>query len=123
MKKLFSLMVFSGLIFIVVTACGKQIFDGSRTGNDDQFIMEYTILNKTETHEMKLDKGIIINVNIVNKSGRLDVLVVDKDGEELYRGDNADTGKFSLEVPKTAVYKFSVSGKEAKGSVSFKVAN
>ncbi len=44
------------------------------------------------------------------------------DGEEIYRGDDASSGSFSLEIPKTGTYKFSVTGTNAKGSVSFKIA-
>lgn len=42
------------------------------------------------------------------------------EGQELYRGDNASSGKFSLKIPKRGTYK--VAGSKAKGGVSFKVA-
>lgn len=44
------------------------------------------------------------------------------DGQEIYRGDNASSGKFSLKIPKTGTYKFAVTGSKAKSGVSFKVA-
>lgn len=123
MKRLFSIILLIGLILNIGTGCRKQVFNGNRIGNDKQFIMEYTVLNKTETHQMKLEKGAFIDVIIENESGRLDVLVVDENGEKLYRGDDALTGEFSLEIPKTAIYSFSITGNKAKGSVSFKVVD
>lgn len=122
MKKFPLLMILSILILIIVSSCGKQVFNGNRTSNDEQFIMDYSVLNKTETHKMKLKQGSIINVSIENKSGRVDILVANAEGKEIYRGDNADSSKFSLEIPKTDTYKFSVTGNKAKGGVSFKIA-
>jgi hypothetical protein len=122
MKKLSLFMILSVLILILATACNKQVFNGSRTSNDAQFILQYSILNSTKTHEIKLEKGSIINVIIESKSGSVDVFVEDAEGEKIYKGDDTASGKFSLEIPKTSTYKFSVTGKNAKGSVSFKTA-
>lgn len=121
MKKLTSLLLISALLLSLFTGCGKQIFDGSRTGNDKQFIMDYKVLNKTETHEMKLDKGAKVDVAIKNKSGRLDVIVESADGKEIYKGNDIESGQFTLEIEDSGTYKFTVIGAKAKGSVSFKV--
>ena len=85
--------------------------------------MDYSILNCTKTHDIKLEKGTTINVVIKNKYGNLHIFVSNSNGEEIYKGDNPTSGKFSLEVPKTDTYKFSVTGSNANGSVSFKVAD
>jgi hypothetical protein len=122
MKK-FSLIISLSMLLIITGGCGKQVFDGSRTGNDTQFIMEYSVLNRTETHEMKLEEGTNINVKLVNESGRLKILVTDPDGQEIYSGDRADSSEFSLKATKTGTYKFSVTGNKAKGSVSFIAAD
>lgn len=121
-KKIFLLILLSLFIVVFTAGCGKQTFNGNRTSNDTQFIMDYTILNKTVTHEMKLEEGAIINVSIVNESGILKILVADTEGQEIYRGDKADTSEFKLEIQKAGTYKFTVTGSKAKGSISFKVA-
>lgn len=122
MKKFSILIVMIILILVLATSCKKQVFNGNRTGNDEQFIMDYSVLNKTDSQEMDLEEGTIIDVVIEDESGRVDILVTEVDGEEIYRGDDASSGSFSLEIPKTGTYKFSVKGTNAKGSVSFKVA-
>lgn len=109
------------LILIITTSCRSQVFNRNRTNN--QLILEYSILNRTESHSMELKEQTIVNVIIENTSGRVDILVADATGQEIYRGDNATSGKFSLKIPKTDTYRFSVTGKKAKGSVSFKVAD
>lgn len=123
MKKLSLLMILSVLILLIATGCRKQVFVGSSTGNDVQYIIDFSVLNSTKTHEIKLEKGTTINVIIEKKSGKLDILVSDSNGEKIYKSDNANSAKFSLVMPKTDLYKFSVTGSNAKGSVSFKVAD
>jgi hypothetical protein len=123
MKKLSISVILIALILVITTSCSKQVYSGSFTGNDVQFITDYSILNGTKTSEMKLKEGTKINVVIESKSGNVNVLIADANGEKIYKGDNATSGKFSLTVPKTGTYIFSVTGHNAKGGVSFKVAD
>lgn len=120
MKKISLLLILVVLLIIVTAGCQKQIFDGSYMGNDKQFILDYSVLNKTMTHEMELEQGTFIDVSIQNKSGRVDILITNTDSESIYRGDNAFSSDFSVEIPATGTYIFSVTGSnDAKGSVSF----
>lgn len=121
MRKLPLLLAISILAIVFTVGCGKQVFNGNRSSNDKQFIMDYTILNRTETHEMELKKGSKVDVVIDNKSGRLDIVVANNDGKEIYRGDDAQSGKFTLDIQESGTYKFTVTGKKAKGGFSFKV--
>ncbi|MGH4119512.1 hypothetical protein [Clostridium sp.] len=123
MKRHSLLMILSILIIVIAMGCSKQEFDGDDTSNDTQFAMEYSVLNCTKTHEIKLEKGAIINAIIISKSGDVDVLVEEINGEEIYKGDNASSSEFSLNVDKTGTYMFTVTGNNAKGSVSFKIAD
>jgi hypothetical protein len=123
MKKLSIFLILSMLILVIATGCSEQVFDGSRTSNDAQFVMDYSILNCAKTHEIKLKKGAIINVIIESESGRVDILVEEVNGEEIYKGDNATSNEFSLNIVKTGTYMFTVTGNDAKGSVSFKIAD
>lgn len=123
MKNVLLKIIVGILIFAFMTACSKQSsFDGSRTGNNEQFIMEYNVLNDTQTHEMELEQGVIIDVTIENIKGRLDVIVANVNGGEIYRGNDASSGHFLIEIPKTGTYLFTVTGSKAKGGVSFKIA-
>jgi hypothetical protein len=122
-KRLSVLMILSVLIILITAGCRKQVFSGSSTGNEKQWLLEYSTLNCTKTHDIKLEKGATIDVVIENKSGNLDILVSDTNEEKIYKGDKATTGKFSLIIPKTDIYKFSVTGSNASGSVSFKATD
>lgn len=74
LRKPFIVSILISLVLIVIGCGNESVFDGSRTSNDKQFIMDYSTLNDTKTHEMKLKEGSIVNVIIQNESGRLDIL-------------------------------------------------
>jgi hypothetical protein len=121
MKK-FSLIIMLAIVTLfIVTGCKEPDFNGSCTGNGEQFLIDYSIMNCTRTNFMNLKKGESINTIIDNKSGRLDILITDSNGEKIYKGDDVTSGNFSVEVPKADEYKITVTGKKAKGNVSFKV--
>ncbi len=103
----------------LVTACGSVEFNGNRTGNNSEFIMDYSVLNREEIHEMELQKDDVIDVNIESLSGELNVDVISIYGDKVYIGDNVETGTFQLNIPKSSTYIFRVNGKKAKGSISF----
>jgi hypothetical protein len=103
------------------SACAERKFDGSKTGDNENFTVSYSILNTTLTHEMELEAGAVIDVEISDQSGRVDVLVTDENGGVVYKCDEAPTSSFKLEIDKAGVYTFSVTGKRARGGVSFVV--
>lgn len=113
------LVIVCALLLAGVTGCQTQTFDGSRTADEDRFLLAYTVFNKMEKHEMTLEKGTAVEVGIEHVSGRIDIMVSDENGKEIYRGNDASSGNFILEIPETGTYLFSVTGKKAKGSVSF----
>lgn len=108
------------LFFIVtLTACGGPKFNGNRTGNESQLIMDYSVFTGTDYQLLELEKGDEIAVEIVSDSGRIDLEVKIEDKEPIYTGSDASTGSFKLTIPESGTYKCSVTGEKAKGSVSF----
>ncbi|MGL5380246.1 hypothetical protein [Clostridium sp.] len=107
------------LFFIVaLTACGEPKFNGNRTGNESQFLMDYSVFTGSDFQLLKLKEGDKIDVEIVSESGRIDIEVKMDNREPIYTG-NAATGSFKLTVTESGIYKCSVTGKNAKGSLSF----
>lgn len=110
------------LLLGFIVGCGpEQVFDGSRTSNDTQFVMEYDVLNETKTHEMELEEGAMINVIVQNDSGQVNIVVEDSNGEVVYQGGHASSTNFTFGISSAGRYTFSVTGSKAKGGVSFKV--
>ena len=121
MKIFAKIMTLSLLILTIAVGCSKQVFDGSVTGNDEQFLLDFSILNTTKTHDIKLEKGQNVDVVFEIESGKLEIFVEDTSGEKIYEGNTGTSGEFTLGIPKTDTYKISVTGRDAKGNISFKV--
>ena len=110
------------LIFILsLTACGTK-FDGSRIGNDSEFIMEYSVLDTTDVQDLTVESGDTISAKIVVDKGSLSIKI-QKDGEESIYESNGifASNEFDVEINESGTYTVEVTGKKAKGSVSFVV--
>lgn len=108
------------VICLLLTGCGgNSTFDGSRTSDDIGFRMEYSILDKEESAEMKLTEGDQIQVHISHITGNVDVIVGENGEEPIYKGTEQENADFILTVLKTGCYHISVTGHRAKGEVSF----
>ena len=108
------------VICLLLSGCGgKSIFDGSRTSDETGFRMEYSILDKEESTEMKLTEGDQIQVHISHTIGNVDVIVGQNGEEPMYKGTEQENADFILTVPKTGCYHLSVTGHRAKGEISF----
>ena len=81
--------------------------------------MEYSILDREESAEMKLTEGDRIQVHISHTSGNVDVIIVENGEELIYKGTAQENADFILTIPKTGSYQISVTGNRAKGEISF----
>ena len=112
---------------LLLTGCGrKNTFDGSRISNETErtsgetmFRMEYSILDREESAEMKLTEGDRIQVHISHTSGNVDVIIGENGEELIYKGTEQEKADFILTIPKTGCYHISVTGHRAKGEISF----
>ena len=123
MKKSIVLLVTTLVIVILASACSSKEFTGSETIGEAGYTIEYTTLNTTKTREVTLDKGTTIDVVVANQTGELNLLVTDSHENVVYDGNYALSGVFSIEIPETDLYTFSVTGVGAQGVVSFNIAN
>ena len=107
------------VICLLLSGCGgKSTFDGSRTSDETGFQMEYSILDKEESAEMKLTEGDQIQVHISHTARNVGVIVGQKGEEPIYKGTGQNNADFILTVPKTGCYHISVKGHRAKGEIS-----
>ena len=104
---------------VLLNACGNATFNGSSTGNDTQFIMEYRILNTSDHREMSLKTGDVIDTTIVSDAGSVDIQVENSAGESIYSETDVPTSEFEIPISQDDTYTFTVTGHGAKGSVSF----
>lgn len=97
-----------------------SIFRGSRTGNDSEFIMDYKMLNTTDSQELILKAGDSIDAMIIVEDGRLAVTIRKDDDTPIYANRNLiSSAQFGVEIEESGVYTVEVTGTQAKGSVRF----
>lgn len=123
MKK--NLCIFCSFILILtLTACGTS-FDGSRTGNDSELVMDFKILNTTDSQALVAAQGDTIHAELVVKHGCLSFTIQKDDDEPVYEsGKLFDSQQFDFEIEESGTYTVTVTGEKAKkGSVSFTVVN
>ena len=107
-------------VCLLFAGCGgKSTFDGSRISDETEFRMEYSILDKEESVELKLTEDDQIQVHISHTTGNVDVIFCEDGGDPIYKGTAQENADFILTVPETGCYHISVTGHRAKGEISF----
>ena len=122
MKKISCLFI--SIIFIIfLTGCSPD-FNGSRTGNDSQFIMEYTAFNTTDSQDLYVEAGDKISANIVVDDGNLSIKIQKGKEKRIYKKENVSfSNDFDIDIEESGIYTVTVTGKKAKGSIRFIVEN
>ena len=120
MKK--STTIFSAMLLIISLSACSSDFDGSRTGNDTQLIMEYTEFNTTDSQDLVVEAGDIIHAEIVVEAGHLSYKIQKDDDEPIAESEGIFFSvKYDFDVEKSGTYTVTVTGENAKGSVKFVV--
>ena len=120
MKKVFSVVVIALFSFLLVSC--SSTFDGSRTGNDSEFIMDYKVFNTTDTQDLTVEAGDMIHAKIVMEGGQLSFKIQkDEDAPICESVDSSSSDEFDVEIEDSGTYTVTVTGAKAKGSVSFTV--
>ena len=119
LKTAAGLCLLAGLLFLL-TGCGTgSVFDGSRVSDASGFRMEYGMLNREESADLRLTEGDRLQVALSHAEGTVDVTVGQEGKAPIYRGNGQQSADFVLEIPETGNYHISVLGHRAKGKVSF----
>lgn len=106
------------LLAISLASCHTS-FDGSRTGNDSQLIMTYSIFDTTDTQTLKLEQGDVIDADIVSEAGQVSICLQNDDAIPIYEKEDVPTDTFQIMIPESGTYLLTVFGEKARGSVSF----
>lgn len=106
---------------ILLAGCedSQSAFSGSKTGNDQQFLVDCEILNSTVDSEMPLLEGDTVKTTINIKEGDVNIVVKNENGTVAYQGNDVENSEFIIGVQESGTYTFSVTGSKAEGSVHF----
>ena len=113
MKKIITIFSFI-FIFASLTACSPD-FNGSRTGNDKQLIMEYTAFNTTDSQDLVVEAGDTIHTEIVIADGQLSYKIQKNDDEPIAESEGIFFSvDFDVEVEESGTYTVTVTGEKTK---------
>lgn len=96
-------------------------FNGSSLLNPDEIALDYSILNGSFTHTMRLQSGDVLDVALQVDEGTLGIAIEGGDGTPLYQNDDLDASQFHLEISQTDSYQVTITGSNTKGSIHLKV--
>lgn len=121
-KKVLIMILLTCLSF-TLNACVVE-FNGSRTGNEDQFILDVKALNREESHELYLNSEDMIEVKSQITKGEMQVSIVHEEtNESIYEGNLKGDFKFIVTVHTEGTFIITVNGKNAAGYIEFKKIN
>lgn len=101
---------------IALTGCNSEKFEGSKTGNQNEFIMEYSIFTGTEFSDLVLEAGEQLFVEVVASSGKVNIEIGQDGDEPIYAGKEVPSSTFGLTIQESGIYTLTITGEKAKGS-------
>lgn len=96
-----------------------RVFDGSRVGNPDGYLLDFSYMDRSDSQSIYLESGDILKVAYEIKDGRIDVTIGISDRDPIYRGSDVQTGDFELPISEAGEYVISVNASKASGTLAF----
>lgn len=81
------------------------------------FSMNFADLDGAEMHAMALQEGDELYISTIITGGTLSLVIRENAGDILYMTDTEPPPGFTVEIPETGIYRFTVTGQHASGSV------
>ncbi|NLX87394.1 MAG: hypothetical protein GXY97_09660 [Clostridiales bacterium] len=88
--------------------------------NGTGFTMDFKKWSSKNKCELSLNKGDVLQIEIVHEAGKIALTVSGKNGSEPYTGNSLKTGVFTVTVSETDRYVIRITGKDATGKVIVK---
>ena len=120
-SRLISLLAIAGL-FVLLTACGQNKFDGIRVAEQDSYRLDAEQMDGTDTHTLALDAGDVLEIHFQTDRGKLYMEIKAPDGTLFYAGNGENVTDFTLRIAKNGTYSVFVKAKNAKGSIRIRRA-
>lgn len=113
------LLLLAALILPNLWNQGGSTYD--RKAEKDCFSLDMKPLSSTLSEPYTLHAGDTIQVEIDLSAGELSLSIGQEGKAPVYEGRNPDLTSFRVTIPEDGTYLLSVTGKQAKGSISFRM--
>ncbi len=112
------LVVLMVILLVGCTSCNFPVINTYKNITTSSMSMKYDIFNEHKTTNLSLKENEIVdvNMNIVSKSGKLSVSIVNEDNETIYQGIDIPTSSFAVTLNKKGKYQINIDGEKHKGS-------
>ena len=90
--------------------------------NGTGFTMDFKEWSSNNKCELSLNKGDVMQIEVVREDGEIGLAINGKKGSEPYTGNNLGSGVFTVTVSETDEYVIRITGKDATGKVTVKNA-
>lgn len=125
MNQKMQLYIFLPLVIAIIlafSACAAS--KGSivilESPNNKGFTMDFKEWSSKNKCEISLNKGDVLQFNVVREAGEIYLTVSCKNGSEPYTGNDVKSGIFTVTVHETDQYVVHITGKDATGKVTVK---
>ena len=122
MMKKSTLVIFTILVIFLLSICfvsknAKSV--ECVADNENHYNMQFENLNAMYTHDFVMEQGEKIQVHIEMETGDIKVKIQRKEDVPIYEGNGDVADDFIVNILEDGVYTVSITGRYAKGSVSF----
>jgi hypothetical protein len=118
-RSVLPIIILSALIICIAGCDNNPTFSGSKTSNDNRFLVDFDAMNTTVKSDMPLSEGETIETTIDIKKGDVDIIVENENGTIAYQGNDVESCNFMIEIEEAGTYTFYITGFKAEGSVYF----
>lgn len=112
------------LVFVNIAIPGLFTPKGSIVILEDPdakgFTMDFAEWSSKNKCELSLNKGDVLQIEVVREGGEIAFAISGKNGSEPYTGNDLRSGLFTVTVSETDDYIFRITGKSATGKVTVK---
>ena len=113
-----TIFLFSVLgIAVLLTACGRTCFIGSRIADADAYRLDMDYMTGTDCSAMELKSGDTLAAYFETVRGSIYMQIEAPDKTTLYSGNGKDVTEFTANVSESGTYSIYVEARHAKGTV------
>ena len=104
-------------IAVLLTACGRTCFVGSRTADADTYRLDIDYMTGTDCGAMELTANDTLAVSFETVRGSIYMEIEAPDKTTLYSGNGKDVTEFTVNASESGTYSIYVEAHHAKGRV------
>ena len=102
---------------VVLTACGRDCFVGSRTAEAGSYRLDIDRMTGTDRFTMELSAGDTLAIQFETTKGSIYMEIKEPDKSSLYAGNGKGVSEFTVNIPESGTYSIYVKAHHAKGTV------